>query len=60
MATQALIDAGMAYKEFKDPRTRPPCDMCGPFAGKWMRKVYELVDGVRLQLWRCEGCDTED
>jgi ribosomal protein L37AE/L43A len=41
------------YIEFKDRKSRPYCDLCGPFASRFMRK---LVTGD----WRCRGCDDEN
>ena len=45
------------YKKFPNQNTRPHCDMCGPFASKWMRQVGKDEFGP---IWRCEGCDNED
>ena len=40
------------YTEYPKGTTRPHCDMCGPFASRFLRR---LPSGE----WRCEGCDKE-
>jgi hypothetical protein len=37
-------------------RARPHCDLCGPFAGRYMRKTLPDEHG---EVWRCKGCDDE-
>ena len=40
------------YQEFQSREHRPFCDLCGPFRGRFLRK---LLSGE----WRCRGCDEE-
>jgi hypothetical protein len=34
--------------------SRPFCDMCGPFRGRYLRYMLALKE------WRCRGCDREN
>jgi len=37
-------------------RSRPHCDMCGPFCGRYARKIARDEIG---DVYRCKGCDEE-
>lgn len=37
-------------------RTRPHCDMCGPFCGRYARRIAVDEFGA---VYRCKGCDDE-
>lgn len=44
---------------------RPFCDLCGPFRGRYLRKLgcgggSECKLGCTETEWRCRGCDEED
>jgi hypothetical protein len=37
-------------------RDRPPCEMCGPFRGRYLRQSGTDEFGP---IYRCRGCDEE-